>query len=100
LFCKCKNKKNCIANINPSNHKSRTLSLFNIKSIHPQFNGIVSGIAGTAGNLDGLVFNLIFLLFGSDYYRALQIIFTSNMKIHLVHYLISETIFNIEIEIL
>ncbi|UJR11799.1 hypothetical protein I4U23_015979 [Adineta vaga] len=45
-----------------------------VPSIHPKFNGVVSGVTGAFGNVGGVLFCLIFRYLGTDYYKALWII--------------------------
>ena len=45
-----------------------------VPSIHPKFNGIVSGTAGAAGNVGGILFSLVFRFYGTDYKKSLWII--------------------------
>ncbi|CAF3800296.1 unnamed protein product [Rotaria socialis] len=45
-----------------------------VPSIHPKFNGVVSGFAGAAGNMGGVLFGLAFRFQGTDYQTALWII--------------------------
>ncbi|CAF5036276.1 unnamed protein product [Rotaria magnacalcarata] len=45
-----------------------------VPSIHPKFNGVVSGFAGAAGNMGGILFGLVFRFQGTDYQTALWII--------------------------
>jgi NNP family nitrate/nitrite transporter-like MFS transporter len=45
-----------------------------VPAIHPKFSGIVSGVAGGAGNVGGVIFSLIFRFLGADYHKALWII--------------------------
>jgi NNP family nitrate/nitrite transporter-like MFS transporter len=45
-----------------------------VPHIHPSSNGIVSGLTGAAGNLGGIIFNLIFRFNGVDYHKAYWII--------------------------
>ena len=42
--------------------------------IHSSFSGIVSGVTGASGNIGGIIFNFVFLLFGSNYLTALCVI--------------------------
>lgn len=42
--------------------------------IHPNFNGIVSGVTGASGNIGGILFGLVFRFFGSNYLKSLCII--------------------------
>jgi NNP family nitrate/nitrite transporter-like MFS transporter len=45
-----------------------------VPAIHPKFNGIVSGVTGASGNIGGVLFNLAFRFYGTDYHKALWII--------------------------
>jgi NNP family nitrate/nitrite transporter-like MFS transporter len=45
-----------------------------VPEIHPKFNGIVSGVTGASGNIGGVLFNLAFRFYGTDYHKALWII--------------------------
>jgi nitrate/nitrite transporter NarK len=41
-----------------------------VPHVHPANNGIVSGLTGAAGNLGGIVFNLVFRFNGTNYHKA------------------------------
>ena len=45
-----------------------------VPSIHPRFNGVVSGVTGAAGNAGGVIFCLVFLFYGANYRTTLSII--------------------------
>ena len=45
-----------------------------VPSIHPRFNGVVSGVTGAAGNAGGVIFCSVFLFYGANYRTALWII--------------------------
>ena len=47
-----------------------------VPHVHPQANGLVSGLTGAAGNLGGVIFSIIFRFAGggSDYATSLWII--------------------------
>ena len=45
-----------------------------VPHVHPDRNGIVSGLTGASGNLGGVVFALIFRFNGTDYHKSYWII--------------------------
>jgi NNP family nitrate/nitrite transporter-like MFS transporter len=45
-----------------------------VPAIHPKLNGVVSGVTGASGNIGGVLFNLVFRFFGTDYHTTLWII--------------------------
>jgi len=45
-----------------------------VPHVHPNRNGIVSGLTGAFGNLGGIVFNLVFRFEGTNYHKAYWII--------------------------
>lgn len=45
-----------------------------VPHIHPYANGIVSGVAGAAGNLGGILFAIIFRYLGMDYGKTFWVV--------------------------